>query len=451
MSDVRPWIKSLCLLPGLLVSLSVCAACRLDEVDWQANTALSQLLDSCERAPDAQEGWLYTWGHEEKFALLTHDGYGVFRVFNDAQQFTYAGIQARRFLFEYKDYPRFTRYTELLLKSLGTNTVGALYAYSRNQEMLERLQRLWSRQITQDGKIPAPPDDGTRSAARAGLTALAFNQVNPGFLEDLPHSVESLIDATQEALKNLELDQHRRLYLQGRLLGLKRARQAGEGGLPSNISYGPAVYFSNAPHTAIHHYFNGEHTGIACRLTEADRVTDLTDPQDRQAMLAHDVLLHDTQGGAVKYPGGYNELLNPVAYRAETQGRLIRNGKVYADSGLIHYDLPGVCRPIRLDDFRECDALVKLLEVGYFNGGREPGALYRMLTIDEPEQQLQRFLGAMHGCSVKSSDVHARQTHNLPAISNSCDAFNNASFKNGNFYRSNKIFLEQLQKDRCQG
>ncbi len=449
MPGVSSRFQFLWLLLGLLSSLCANAACHLAEVDWQADTALSQFLHSCERPPDDQERWLYTWGHEEKFALLTHDGYGVFRVFNDAQQFTFAGIQARRFLFEYKDYPRFPLYTDLLRKSLGTATVGTLYAYTRNQEMLDRLQRLWSRQVTQDGNIPAPADDGTRSAARTGLTALAFNQVNPGFLEDLPHAIETLIDDTQKALKSLDLPQQRRLYLQGRLLGLKRAQQAGEGGLPSNISYGPSVYFSNAPNTAIHHYFDGKHTGIACRLSDTDRVTDLTDPQDRQAMLAHDILLHRADGSADKFPGGYNELVNPLAYRSATQGRLIKNGNVYADTGLIHYEAPGVCRRIRLDDFRTCDAVVRLLQVGLFNGGSEAGPLYRMLTIDEAEQQVQHFLGAIRGCTVTASDAQARQSQNLPALPNTCDSVRGAAFAQGFFYRSNQAFFETLQRERC--
>ncbi|MET0091101.1 MAG: hypothetical protein ABW068_13980 [Candidatus Thiodiazotropha sp.] len=274
-------------------------------------------------------------------------------------------------------------------------------------------------------------------------------QVNPGFLEGLPYSIETLIDDTQKSLKTLELDQQRRLYLQGRLLGLKRAQQAGEGGLPSNISYGPSVYFSNAPNTAIHHYYDGKHTGIACRLSDTDRVTDVSDPQDRQAMLAHDILLHRADGSAERFPGGYNELVNPVAYRSQTQGRLIKNGKVYADTGLINYELPGVCRRIRLDDFRGCDAVVRLLQVGLFKGSSEAGPLYRMLTLDEPEQQLSRFLGAIRGCSVTPSDVQARESQNLPVLPNTCDIIRDTAFTRVYFYRSNQAFFESMQRDRC--
>lgn len=432
-----------------LWTLQVLAACRMNEVDWQADEALSQLLSSCERPVEANEARLYTWGHKEKLALLTHDGYALFRIYNDAQQFAFAGMQARRALGEYADYPRFPRYTKLLRSTLGTATVGELYAYSKDGEMRDRLQRLWQRQITRDGNIPAPADDGTKAAADKGLMALAFNQVNPGFLDDLPYPLDELIKTTQEALKSNTPDQHRRLQLQGRLLGLKRAEQAGAGGLPSNISYGPAIYFSNTPHSAIHHYYDEDHTGITCSLLDTDRITDLSDPEDRRAMLSHDIFLHDAAGQARKYPGGYNELANPVTYRQASQNRIIKNGAVYADTGVFHYKTPGICRQIRLGDFADCEAVTKLLSVGLFYGGRAPGPLYSLLTFDQPEQQLQGFLGLVRACAVSPAAAAARQSQRLPALPNSCNALKDERFRQGNFYRQNSTYLDALQKEKC--
>ncbi|MEJ2592109.1 MAG: hypothetical protein P8178_12035 [Candidatus Thiodiazotropha sp.] len=439
------------LLPLTLLSLPAQSACRPDQIDWQADDALSRFLTTCERPPTPQETRLYTWGHQEKFALLTHDGYDLFSIYNDAQQFAYAGIQARVKLASYADYPRFPFYTTLLRSTLGTATVGQLYGYSLDGEMLARLQQLWQRQVLKDSKIPAPAENPSQptDAAAKGLMALAYNQVNPGFLDDLPYSVDDLIKTTSDALKADTLDTRQRLTLQGRLLGLKRAKASGEHGKPSNISYGPAVYFSNAPETAVQHYYDANHTGIVCRLLDTDRITDLSEPADKQAMLAHGILLHDAAGNPRAYPGGYNELANPVDYRLQTRHRLIKIRDIYADTGVIQYSVPGVCRPIRLNDFSTCPAVVKLLSVGHFNGGREPGPLYRMLTLDQPEEQLQRFLGLVRACTVTPADVAARQAQRLPALPNSCRYLEDEWFKQTDFYRRNRDYLDAVVKARC--
>jgi len=444
----RPWPLP-CLTVFLLLSFliqSVGAACRLDQVNWQAENSVKQLMTSCERAPTASERLLFTWGHEQKFALLTHDGYGVFRLFNDAQQFAYAGARARPLVRGYADNPLFPTYLEVLRTVIGVAGVGELYRYSQDTEMLSMLQRIWQDQV-KAATNPPPADDPNLSAPVAGLMALAVNQVNPGFIDDLPYRLDELVRQTQEALKGDISDQRRRLALQGRLLGLQRAQKAG--GFLSNISYGPAVYFSDSPSTALQHFYDGEHSGLACKLQEDDRITDLSDPQDRQAMLNHDVFLRNAAGVAITYPGTYSELTNPPAYRQAALDRIIKHRNVYADTGVIRYQAPGVCRRIRLSDFNDCDSVTKLLRERTFYQGSVPGPLYRFLTFEEAGSQLPVFLGLIRGCSVTPADVKARSDGGQPRLPNSCESLQSADFQQGHFYQANKQYLDEVKRERC--
>lgn len=420
-------------------------SCTPDDINWNLESAISEYFISCQRPPLEDEKILFTWGHKEKLARLQADGYGLFAQYNKAQQYAYAGIQARSDLKGYIDYPLFGKYVDRLKQSYGLMNVGELYDHSTKLESLSRIEKLWNN-VTHDGTLPRP-EIPHQSPAKAGLMALALDQVNPGFIEDLPYSIDQLIEKTKNRLENDgSLDGPTRRRLEGRLLGYTRAKQNPDsGGKRSNISYGPAVYLAAGPADFVEHYYDDNHTGIACLVQATDRITDLTG--SKNTLLEKGIYLSTatTPPQPIMYPGGYNELSDPYGFRLAMQGRILKRDKNYADSGVIRYDLNGVCRDIQLDDFRDCDAVVKLLKIGKFYGG----TLYNFLVTDDEANQVARFNRRIEKCAVSAAVVKSRADEKLLALPNSCVYLQDEWFQQAAYYKKNKEFIDNVIAKHC--
>lgn len=389
----------------LVIAVDVGAACSDKGIDWHRDDALRQYLNTCERAPNADEHRLYTWGHADKLRRLLGEGYWAFRQFNDAQQFVYAGFNSRKYLLGFADYPLFSRYVTLVRGVYGLDSVGMLRARSRDDRVLELLTKLWGRTF-KSGTIPGSEVDDPKAPALAALHALALDQVDPGFIADLPKNLDQLLAETDAQLAEKDLSNQDRRVAEGRRLGLLRARQAQTDRVKkeSNISFGPAVYLSKSPARFLGHFYDTNHRGIVCTLDQGARITDITAPDATGTLVRHGVLMghySDEAGRHVEaegWPTGYNQLADPRKFRRDMQERILRRQENYADSGGIRYDAPGVCRDIRLDDFRACSDLGSLLGNADFKGGPGKHPLYDFLVRDpgaDPEQAAKHRAGQL--------------------------------------------------------
>ena len=323
-------------------------------------------------------------------------------------------------------------------------SVGELYNHSTNSESLRRITKAWNN-VTHDGVLPRP-EIPQISPSHAGLLTLAFDQVNPGFIEDLPYTVDQLIETINNRLESDEnLDSGTKRRLEGRLLGYKRAKQHSDSGKRSNISYGPAVYLAAGPSDFVEHYYDENHTGIACIVQETDRITDLTG--SKYTLMDKGIYLSTahTPPQPVMYPGGYNELADPYRFRLAMQGRILKRDKNYADSGVISYGIDGVCRDIQLNDFKDCDAVVKLLKIGKFYGG----SLYDFLVSADEEEQVAHLNSRIEQCAVSREVVESRVSSGLQPLPNSCVALEDQWFQKEKYYKSNKEFLDEVIASRC--
>lgn len=429
----------------LLCSPGWVLSCNPKDINWNLDSALEEYFESCTRLPLATEERLFTWGHQEKLARLQRDGYQLFSRFNTPQQYAYAGIQARSELVGFVDYPLFGKYLQLLQQSFGLMTVAELHRHSTNQESRERITKLWDN-LTRDGKIPRP-ENTLLSPAEAGLLALAFDQVNPGFIDDLPFNVDELVAKTEERLASEnDLDRATRRKLEGKLLGYQRAQQNPDTGKRSNISYGASLYLAAGPENFVEHYYNANHAGIACSLNPAaDRITDLSSSLDTLVKKGHYLSTVREPKQPDFYPYGYNELSEPFFFRLAMQGRILKRGKNYADSGVIRYAVNGVCRDIRLDDFNNCESVAKLLRQYHFYGG----SLYDFLVSTDEAAQLGRFKKRIERCTVSRGEVEKRANQRLEALPNTCVSLLDSGFQQGKFYLANKAFLDEVSESRC--
>lgn len=400
----KSWSGALGLLL-LAIAAAAGAACSDKGIDWHRDDALRLYLNTCERAPNADEHRLYTWGHADKLRRLLGEGYWAFRQFNDAQQFVYAGFNSRKYLLGFADYPLFPRYVTLVRGVYGLDNVGMLRARSRDDRVLELLTKLWSRTF-KSGAIPGSEVDDPTAPALAALHALALDQVDPGFIADLPKNLDQLLAETDAQLAKRDLSDQDRRVAEGRRLGLLRARQAQTDKVKkeSNISFGPAVYLSKSPTRFLGHFYNADHRGIVCTLDQGARITDITAQDTTSALVRHGVLMGRYSDEAGRYveaegwPSGYNQLADPRKFRRDMQERILRRQENYADSGVIRYDAPGVCRDIRLDDFRACSDLGSLLGNADFKGGPGRHPLYDFLVRDpgaDPEQAAKHRAGQL--------------------------------------------------------
>jgi hypothetical protein len=356
---------------------------------------------------------------------------------------------ARNLLGSYKNYPLFPRYIEMLRGSIGIANVGELYAYTTDDELLDNLVILWERQLLKDGKLPAPEVDDPRKPALAALSALALDQVNPGYIADLPYSLEQLRQQINAQLADTGLTRAQRLAAEGRDLGLRRAEiSLKKSGKVSNISFGPAVYFGADPALYLSHYYDQNHTGIVCHLQPSDRITDLSAYTNtlvqRNVLLGHQVgeqFVPVNKG----WPSDYNELVNPVAFRSAMQQRIIRRGNNYSDSGVIRYHKPGVCRPIQLSDFTSCPSIATLFRDGFFRGDlNAPGSLYRFL-VKHPDDESKQFKHEIHQLEKLYSRLSTCLNSDTPADKNSlCAQLTDNNFQKSGFYKQHQGTIERM-------
>jgi hypothetical protein len=457
--------RSIAILLAVILRAASASACDLETIDWESTTALARFLESCEREPEPDEQVLFTWGHRHKLQELRNLGYSRFSFFNDAQQYAYAGINAREFLGVYATHPGFQKYVQRLRTTLGAASVGRLQAYEHavtalrragsrkgviepylsDLDGLEMMLGLWSRYADHPGpQLPRPAH--RFEVPLRGVMALAFEQVMPGFLDTLGSSVAELIAQTETDIQSTATGSIENLRSKGRRLGLTRARDKGAGDPPSKISYGVAVYLGASPHEFIMHFSSDAHAGIACRLNEPDRITDITSPGAEQALMMNNVLLSALASPGTgdervplrgeSYPGGYNVASDPPRFRLAAAGRLIRRGAVYADSGVIRYELPDICRPIRLDDFDSCAGVRTLLSREEFV---DEGSLFELLTRDERQPQLDGLLARIAHCAV---------TEPTP-MRGVCGALSDEGFRNSALFRDHAEFVTGTVRTAC--
>ncbi|WP_251359689.1 hypothetical protein [Kangiella sp. TOML190] len=407
---------------GLLATPRV-SACNAD-IDWTSGNALEHYLASCARAAKSSERVLYTWGHREKIAMLVSMNYRQFEIFNNAQQYAYAGIRARESFPDFINNKSFHDYVALVKSSFGIESVLELYQHSIDTENLQLIEKL----LKQFEGIGPPNANSSEEyvMSKSALRAIALDKINPGFLNDLPYGLDQLISDAKEELKNKDLSQDQRFKYHGKLLGYRRAKNAAAGDPVSSISYGPAVYLGKTPTDYIMHFSTAEHAGLACNLDPQieDRIIDLSTAQ--KTLVEKAVYLPPTKDntGFITYPTGYNELSEPTSFRIAINRKLIKKGTVFADFGSIGYNQAGVCRPIQLQDFASCDSLKTMLA----NDAASQGALYQFL-IKTDENAKQKFESRFGKCIKEQPTSY-------------CGSFP----KSGATYKLHKAFFNKQQK-----
>ncbi len=422
---------------------------KLDSIK-QLNKVLNS--EGCLRDPNDKERMLFTSGHKDKFKRLAESSYHQFKIYNEAQQFAYAGIKARKYLSSISgDLEILQRYLFGLKSVYGTVSVGRLYDFSSDPDYLIAAQNYWlainSKNSIEPRRFRVPMRQGVidkvkllgmTQEAYQGLSALAFDQVNPGFIKDLAKTHDELITVAKVE-KSYAVNGQALARAEGRLLGFERAKIAK--GKDSNISFGPAVYLSNTPEAALHHYYDANHRGWACELGDGIKITDISQPVVEELFLNKGIFMPLKSAPQTKalFPSGYNELSNPIRFREIMDKRLMKYGNVYADNGLISYQ--SNCEPMRLKHFNSCLSIGNLLSVQAFYGDKRTlGFLYKSLVDDK--SQLNHFLNEISKCfdSDKTKET---------AITRLCTSLNVVAFTGSKFYAENKPVLDRLRIESC--
>jgi len=181
---------------------------KLDSIK-QLNKVLNSV--GCLRDPNDTERMLFTSGHKDKFNRLAQSAYHQFKIYNEAQQFAYAGVKARKYLSSIRgDLDILQKYLFGLKSVCGTVSVGRLYDFSYDPDYLIAAQNYWLRVNSKNSMEPkqlkVPMRQGVidkvkllgmTKEAYEGLSALAFDQVNPGFIKDLAKTHDELITAAK--------------------------------------------------------------------------------------------------------------------------------------------------------------------------------------------------------------------------------------------------------------
>lgn len=422
-------------------------------------SALTEALNSsgCKRAPNNNERVLYTAGHRNKLQRLWDANYATFKMFNEPQQFAFAGMHAQARLWSISQDPKILKeYVELLRSIFGTATVEELYQYSSNPSVLIAIQNHWLRLKNPDKvvKLLVPFRRGVidkqrliqmTKEARIGLEALANIQVNPGFEKDFYKKNEDLIELAQRKIEEAKKanNQRDRIVWDGKLLGYQRAQK--DKSKPSNISYGPAVYLSPIPESIISHFYSEQHGAWSCTLSEGVEITDLSSKTAQDKLLAQEAFIAESRDPKLKnlvkitYPmSGYNQLSNPAAFREVMDGRLIKfTDTVYADNGQINYRRD--CEPMKLSSFTECSSIFSLLDQSFFYGDKnKEGYFYSTLSPDQG--MLDNYLSTVEQCLGR-----ANKTKKALA----CKQLKNSDFMESIFYSSNVDRIEDIINTYC--
>ncbi len=422
---------------------------KLDSIK-QLNKVLNS--EGCLRDLNDAERMLFTSGHKDKFNRLAQSSYHQFKIYNEAQQFAYAGIRARKYLSSISgDLDILQKYLFGLKSVYGTVSVGRLYGFSYDPDYLIAAQNYWLRVNSKNSMEPkqlkVPMRQGVidkvkllrmTQEAYEGLSALAFDQVTPGFIKDLAKTHDELI-AVAKVEKSYAVNEQALARVEGRLLGFERAKIAK--GKESNISFGPAVYLSNTPDATLHHYYDANHSGWACELGDGIKITDISSTVIQELFLNKGIFmpLKSAPQTKAQFPSGYNELSNPIRFREIMDKRLMKYGGVYADNGLINYQ--SNCKPMRLKHFSSCLNIGSLLSVQAFYGDKSRlGFLYKSLVDDKP--QLNHFLNEISIC-------FASDKTNETVITRLCTSLNAVAFTGSKFYAENKPVLDGIRIENC--
>ena len=454
---IRNWITILLVFGYCQLVMAECGD-QVENIKVELNSIkrLNKVLNSedCLRLPTEDERVLYTWGHKDKFKNLQAWPYAQFKIYNQAQQYAYAGIKAKSHFFTEitGDVEVLENFLFGLKSTYGTATVGELFQYSSDPEYLISIQNYWLKSKAANNssvlmlKVPMYRGEVDKTklftmtkAAYEGLLALAMDQLNPGFIKNINKPLDQLIRETELQVDSANNDRELRVA-EGRLLGYLRAQKSASDPAAklSNISYGPAVYFGLTAGASVSHYYDKDHAGRACTLNEQVRITDISGPKIQKILLKKGVFIKSKSNPETKaiYPGGYNELSNPAVFRTVMEARLMKFGGVYADNGLIDYVAD--CRPIRLNDFTECPSVINLTQKGQFYGTKDNvGPLYNFLNPNNEGRHLDRFLHNIANCAVSDNNQ-------APYM---CKALNDGGFLTSKFYSDNKQQIDLIRNN----
>lgn len=422
-----------------------------------SDTRLRAYFKSCLRIPMKNERRLYTWGHKDKLALLKNHPYAEFSLYNTVQQDAFAGAQARKsitVITKKKDVlDKFIRYLNSIY---GTNNVADLWRFSRSAEHLSSVQNLWrqaSMRRPERYRMPLDSADEVDMSklfdqtieAQTGFRVLAFEQITPGFIASLNSTTKARIELLEGYISQAKKNKAPLAPLsivRGELLGLKRSLYQNE---DSNISFGPAVYFSTSPVTYLNHFKASDHMGLVCELNKKARIVDIFGSVAKSTLLEGGVYLRNAAGDSFTYPTGYNEVSNPRHIRLATNGLLIRNSNtVYSDNGVINYS---ACKTVNLNHIKSCKSIVSLLGNSNFLSTSK-GALYSYFATqagDLQKQTYQLFIDRIEMC-VKEQAKAPDQKFSYQRM---CERLTDDDFKSSDYFKENKRRLTEIDRLYC--
>ncbi len=460
-----------------LVPAPLHANCDASHSQWDSDQGIREFFESCLRVQKPSEQYLYTFGHKDKFErLFNGGGYTEFAQFNVPQQDAYSGIKARSLLIAISEnIEHRASFINQLKATIGVTSVRKLQQLSNDPYFLIDLQNKWYRisnpeanspprvnlkPLLRNNKIDTKLTKDKCPQALAGLWALALDKTYPGFLEDLPFTIDKLIvDVKSEIQGDPENDiepatRIRLRELQGRLLGFTRAKKPGK---PSNISYGPAVYLGPLE-KAIGYYYDADHMGYVCKLTDEAQIVDLTDPGEssdtqhevvrpQKILLDNNVFLKEL-GNSNKiglFPFGYNQFSNPQHIRFAMYDYIVKFGDVYADNGVVEYDQSNTCKKVTLDDFNTCGKVKSLLSQGYFYGNQnKPRPMYDYFLEElDTKESKDKSLGDLNTLITKCA------ASIVPTAERICAELNDSKFINSTFNKENVVLFDSLRNDAC--